>query len=81
MTIIDPQPPAVDAEEAGTALAPSDNPTEHAYAWALYPDGPGDDEFGAGRTTLWLWLCAVITAVVVAVLAGISGACRGSGKR
>jgi Protein of unknown function (DUF732) len=81
VTIPDPQPIGADDGDTGTALAPSETPTEHAFAWALDTDDPGDggvafetrplDESWSSRTTLWLCLCTIVAAAVVAVLAGV----------
>jgi hypothetical protein len=54
-----------------TELSPSESPTEHAYAWAL--DRFDDDtiRFAPQRTTLWLRVCAALTAASVAALVGV----------
>jgi hypothetical protein len=56
-----------------TEAAPSERPTEHAYAWQLDAD---DDETvpylaASQRTTLWLRVCAALAAASVAALIGV----------
>lgn len=56
-----------------TQAAPSERPTEHAYAWQLDAD---DDETvpylaASQRTTLWLRVCAALAATSVAALIGV----------
>jgi len=62
-----------DAPSDQTELSPSEFPTEHAYAWAL--DHPDADTFrysdAPQRTTLWLRVCAALTAASVAALVGV----------
>lgn len=62
-----------DAPSDQTELAPSEFPTEHAYAWAL--DDPDGDTIrysdAPQRTTLWLRVCAALTAASVAALVGV----------
>jgi hypothetical protein len=60
--------------EDETELAPSESPTEHAHAWSV--DNWADNtvpylDMRQRRTTLWLRVCAALTAASVAVLIGV----------
>jgi hypothetical protein len=60
-------------DETETELAPSENLTEHAQAWSLdnYADNTVPYLEMRQRTTMWLWMCAALTAASVAALIGV----------
>lgn len=52
-----------------TQAAPSDDPTDHAYAWSVDDTVPYFD--ATQRTTLWLRICAGLAAASVAALIAV----------